>query len=358
RGARRAPRSSSPGTPRRRPTRSRPGRPTSSWWTPPSGRPGGGPTRWPGRPATGTRARTRSGSRSARRSRTPGCTAGRRWSCGAGPGPTASSSPSPTRARGPPTPWSAWPPSPRTPATAVGCGSSSSSAPTSPSCAPRGPSPSACGSPAPADRPGGGRRPSARQDVLVGVRPQRALPVLEQRERPVLADPTARVLVPAVHVGGAPGHELVGPVDLLVEPVVHLPADVDGPLPPAEGHLEEAHDVPHPALGEVDDAAVDDDVGVRAVEAEQVGEAGHGDAEVGAGLALPVLVQVDAVPPGHLHRGEELRGGEAGPVDDHVDVVGRAVDGDDAARGDLPDAGGDQAHVVPLQRARPHAVVA
>ena len=82
-------------------------------------------------------------------------------------------------------------------------------------------------------------------------------------------------------------------------------------------------DVAHPALGEVDDAAVDHDVGVRPVEAEQVREAGDGDAEVRPGVAGPVLVQVDAAAAGHRHRGEELRRLEPGAVDDHVDRAPR-----------------------------------
>ena len=73
-----------------------------------------------------------------------------------------------------------------------------------------------------------------------------------------------------------------------------------------------------------------DDVRVRPVEAEEVREARDGDAEVRAGVAVPLLVQVDAAAAGDLHRREELRRLEAGAVDDHVDVVLVAVGGDDA----------------------------
>ena len=71
-----------------------------------------------------------------------------------------------------------------------------------------------------------------------------------------------------------------------------------------------------------------------------------------------MLVQVDAVAPGHLHRREELRSLEARSVDNHVDLVLDAVGGDDARGRDLPNRLGDQLHVVAFQRARPHAVVA
>src|SRR5207245_2025027 len=101
------------------------------------------------------------------------------------------------------------------------------------------------------------------------------------------------VLVPAVDVRPAPGHEGVLRVDALVELVVHVLAHVEGAMPTVEEEAEAAEDVAHTALGEVDDASVDDDVRVRPVETEEVREPGHRDAEVGAGVAVPMLVQVD-----------------------------------------------------------------
>ena len=117
------------------------------------------------------------------------------------------------------------------------------------------------------------------------------------------------------------------------------------------------HHVAHLALGEPDDAAVDDDVRVRPVEHEEVREARHGDAEVGAGVAVPAPVEVDAVAADDLHRRQELRRLEAGAVEEHVELVQLAVDGDDALGHDLLDARRRQRDVVAVQRRGPRAVV-
>ena len=68
------------------------------------------------------------------------------------------------------------------------------------------------------------------------------------------------------------------------------------------------------------------------------GNSGHGEPEVGPGVAVPPLVEVDAVAPMHPHRRQELRRLEAGAVDDDVDLVLHAVGGADALLGDLLDA--------------------
>src|SRR4051812_36287686 len=91
------------------------------------------------------------------------------------------------------------------------------------------------------------------QDVLVGLGPQGLLPVLEQRERPVLGHVAVLVLVPAVHVRPAPRHDPVLGVDPLVELVVHVLAHLERPAAAAEEMLEAAEDVADAALGEVDD---------------------------------------------------------------------------------------------------------
>src|SRR6187549_2274998 len=59
-------------------------------------------------------------------------------------------------------------------------------------------------------------------DVVVGIGGEGALPVLEERERPVLGHAAVFVLVPAVHVGPTPRHLAVLRVDALVERVVHV----------------------------------------------------------------------------------------------------------------------------------------
>ena len=67
------------------------------------------------------------------------------------------------------------------------------------------------------------------------------------------------------------------------------------------------------------------------------GKPGHRETEVGACVAGPPLVEVDAADARDLHRREELRRLEAGAVDEHVELVLHAVDGADALLGDLLD---------------------
>src|SRR5205085_2191026 len=145
-------------------------------------------------------------------------------------------------------------------------------------------------------------------------------------------------------------------VHALVEFVVYVLAYVERAVPAGEQESEAAEDVPHPAFGEVDDASVDHDVRVRTVEAEEVREPRHRHADIRACVALPMFVQVDAVASRDRHRGQEFRGLEPGPVDDDVDVVRDAVDGDNAGRRDLAYRVGDELDVLALQRARPYAV--
>ena len=65
---------------------------------------------------------------------------------------------------------------------------------------------------------------------------------------------------------------------------------------------------------------------------KKFGKPGHRDAEVRAGVAVPLLVQVDAVAALHRHRREELRRLVAGAVEDDVGLVHRAVGHHDARR--------------------------
>ena len=125
-----------------------------------------------------------------------------------------------------------------------------------------------------------------------------------------------------------------------------------------EQQPHEAEDIADPALREVDDAAVDHDVGVRAVEAEQVGKARDRDAEIRPGVTCPLLVQIESVTTRDPHRRQEVRGLITGAVDDDVDIVLMAVRHQDSRRVDLAERIGDQLHVVALERACPDAVVA
>ena len=93
---------------------------------------------------------------------------------------------------------------------------------------------------------------------------------------------------------GAPRHQPVAFVDALVVAIVHLGPAIDCTCVRGQDVVQALHDVVHFALREVDDAAVDDDVGVGAVEHEEVGEVRGDDAQVGTGVAVPLLVQIDA----------------------------------------------------------------
>lgn len=77
--------------------------------------------------------------------------------------------------------------------------------------------------------------------------------------------------------------------------------------------------------------------GIRPVDEEEVGEAGDGDGLVGLGAAEvdPVVAEGDAVLAHDLE--PELGVGEAGGLDDDVDVNLLAGGGDDAGRGDGAD---------------------
>ena len=69
------------------------------------------------------------------------------------------------------------------------------------------------------------------------------------------------------------------------------------------------------------------------------------------------LVQVDTVPAGDGHRPQHVGVPKPGGVDDHIDVVGGTVGGDDAVGRDPLDGGAHQVDVVAAQRAQPGAVV-
>src|SRR5690349_10594375 len=79
-------------------------------------------------------------------------------------------------------------------------------------------------------------------DVVVGIGGDGALPVLEQRERPVLGHSPVFVLVPAVDVGPTPCHRAVLGVDALVELVVDVLAHLERHMATAEQELEAPED--------------------------------------------------------------------------------------------------------------------
>src|SRR5690606_15231755 len=111
----------------------------------------------------------------------------------------------------------------------------------------------------------------------------------------------------------------------------------------------------HLQLGEHDDAAVDHQVGVRAVQQKEVREVRDGDAYVGTRISCPLTVQVNTVSSGDRHARQKLRSVEAGSVDDDVGTVQRPVGRDHTPLFDLGDPIGDQHHVVTPEGACPGA---
>ena len=67
-----------------------------------------------------------------------------------------------------------------------------------------------------------------------------------------------------------------------------------------------------------EDDAVGADVGVRSVEHEEVGEARHRQPEIGAGIALPAVVKLDAIAADDAEGAQEVAGMKAGAVDDRI----------------------------------------
>src|SRR4029079_5788319 len=93
------------------------------------------------------------------------------------------------------------------------------------------------------------------------------------------------------------------------------------PKTPTKEHADALDDELRFTLGEIRDAAVDHDVGVRAVHQKEVRKVRHGDAEVGPGVTVPLLTQIASAESLDLHRREEVGSLEAGAVDDDVDIV-------------------------------------
>ena len=93
-------------------------------------------------------------------------------------------------------------------------------------------------------------------------------------------------------------------------------------------------DIADRGLREEDDRAIDHDVGVGAVEHEEVGEARRGHAQIGPGVAVPDIMQRLAVAADHLHGGEEAAGLEAGAIDQHVAAMFLAIRRHHPAGGD------------------------
>ena len=111
--------------------------------------------------------------------------------------------------------------------------------------------------------------------------------------------------------------------------------------------LHRAHGVLRLALEHGDDLAA---VGARAVQHEEVGEPGHGDAEERVRFAGPVLVERPAVAADDLQAGEVVRGLEPGRHHEDVDLALDAVDVDDPGGGHRRHGRGDELDVGLLER--------
>ena len=105
-------------------------------------------------------------------------------------------------------------------------------------------------------------------------------------------------------------------------------------------HLaDRAHQVLHLRLDDEDRAGVAD-AGVGPGDDEEVGEAGHGRAEVGAGELVPDVREAYAVAPAHVVGDQAVGGVVAGGEDDHVEVEVLTRGGDDARLVEAGDAVG------------------
>src|SRR6478752_3316360 len=166
--------------------------------------------------------------------------------------------------------------------------------------------------------------------------------VLRDLTRPVRGDPGA-VAIPAVAT--RPDPRAQPRLHLLVVRRPDLGAYAERG---AASVGDPARDLGDPAglgLQHLDDGA-SAQVGVGAVDAEQVREPRHAQPEVGARAVGPHVAQRDPVDTAHVDGGEIVGRGEAGAPDQHVDLVQPAVRGADAGRLDGGHPVGDDLDVV------------
>src|SRR5947209_12934592 len=154
------------------------------------------------------------------------------------------------------------------------------------------------------------RAPRSRQGVLAQVRAPRRPPVADRRPVPVVGDAPRLVLVP-VAAAHAPDAVAQVALQIGVEALHDLRAHVGGARAAAAHRVEHLEHVVDLALEHEDDRVVPQ-VGVRAVEQEEVGEAAHGQPQVGLGPARPALVERGPAGADHAHRRHERLAGEAG----------------------------------------------
>ena len=120
---------------------------------------------------------------------------------------------------------------------------------------------------------------------------------------------------------------------------------------------QRVHHVVDLALGLEDQARAVREVRARPVQAEEVREVLHRDAEVRGRLVAPLLAEDGTVAAGDVHRPEEVVVAEPGGVTDDVGGTEGAVDGDHAVGHDALDAGAHELDVVLPQAGEPRAVV-
>jgi len=149
----------------------------------------------------------------------------------------------------------------------------------------------------------------------------------------------------------------VGLVDAAVVVVADLGSHLDGPDAALEHLDQHLRDVGDLALGVEDDAAAVAEVGVGAVDEEQVGEVGDGDAQVGVGVVVaPDLAQRLSGATADVHGRQHAAALEAGGQDEHVEVDAGPVGEDNALLVDGGDLLGDEVDVVAAQGSEPAVV--
>src|SRR5690606_27585203 len=176
-----------------------------------------------------------------------------------------------------------------------------------------------------------------------------AVPVLGGQTGPGGAVDPVAVEVPAAAAAGAPDFVAELALQFGVELVLHRLPDVEVADVAAQQRAQAAHHVVELAFDH-EHYRVVPEAGVGPQQEEQVGEAGHGDAQVGLHAFAPGVLELAAVAADDVEVVEGVGDVEAGAEDDGVDFAFFAVLGDDRVLGDLGYAVGDQLHVGPVER--------
>ena len=174
--------------------------------------------------------------------------------------------------------------------------------------------------------------------------PARAPAIAQGEAGPVAAVAALGIQIPAL--AALPDGVLQGLLHLPVLLAIGVRIDFHAAGAAAPQGCQTAHHMRDLAFQHVDDGVVTQ-IGVGAIQHEEVGKTRHGHAEIGAGPFAPDGVEVDAIASGNAHRRQKLGGGKAGAVHQHIGGVQRAVFGFHTVRMDAADRCGDQRDVGP-----------